>query len=83
LGNPEYARNHSTAPAFVNMDLRVAKRFNIGERVKAQALFEMFNLLNRANPAAVQTLEGGTPSLGLPLQYLPGREGQVGVRLEF
>ena len=78
-----YARNSQTAPAFVNMDLRIAKRFNIGERVKAQVLFEMFNLFNRDNPAAVQGLEGGTPSLGSTLQYLPGREGQLGIRLDF
>jgi outer membrane receptor for ferrienterochelin and colicin len=78
-----YARNSQTAPAFVNMDLRIAKRFKIGERLKAQVLFEMFNLFDRDNPAAVQGLEGGTPSLGSTLQYLPGREGQLGIRLDF
>jgi hypothetical protein len=83
LGNPLYARNSQTAPPFVNMDLRISKRFNIGERVKAQVLFEMFNLFNRDNPAAVQTLEGGNPNLGSTLQYLPGREGQLGVRFDF
>jgi outer membrane receptor for ferrienterochelin and colicin len=83
LGNPLYARNSQTAPPFVNMDLRIAKRFNIGERLKAQILFEMFNLFNRDNPAAVQQLEGGTPPLGSTLQYLPGREGQVGIRFDF
>jgi hypothetical protein len=83
LGNPLFARNGQHAPPFVNMDIRFAKRFNIGDRVKAQALFEMFNLFNRDNPAAVQTLQGTTPSLGSILQYLPGREGQIGVRFEF
>lgn len=83
LGSPLFARNGQTAPPFVNMDMRIAKRFKIGERVKAQALFEMFNLFNRDNPAAVQTLQGTTPSLGSILQYLPGREGQIGLRFEF
>lgn len=83
LGNPLYARNSQTAPPFVNMDLRIAKRFNIGERVRAQVLFEMFNLFNRDNPAAVQGLQGTTPALGATLQYLPGREGQIGVRFDF
>ena len=83
FGNPLYARNSQTAPPFVNMDLRIAKRFNLGERVKAQILFEMFNLFNRDNPAAVQQLEGGTPPLGSALQYLPGREGQIGLRFDF
>jgi hypothetical protein len=83
LGNPLYARNSQTAPPSVNMDMRIAKRFNIGERVKGQVLFEMFNLFNRDNTAAVQALQGGTPSLGSTLQYLPGREGQIGVRFDF
>lgn len=78
-----YARNSQTAPAFVNMDMRVAKAFKFGERVNAHFMFELFNLFNRDNPAAVQGLEGGTPALGSALQYLPGREGQVGVRIEF
>ena len=72
----------STQPA-AEAYLRIAKRFNIGERLKAQILFEMFNLFNRDNPAAVQALEGGTPPLGSTLQYLPGREGQVGIRFDF
>ena len=83
LGDPLYARNSQTAPPFVNMDMRIAKRFNIDDRVKAQVLFEFFNLFNRDNPAAVQGLEGGAPSLGSTLQYLPGREGQIGVRFDF
>lgn len=102
-----YARNSHNAPPFVNMDMRFAKRFNIGERVKAQVLFEMFNLFNRDNSAAVNGLEptcpndppnisplgpqpcnvfqpqGGAPSIGQTLQYLPGREGQIGIRFEF
>jgi hypothetical protein len=64
--------------------MRVAKRFNITERVKIQAMFEFFNLLNRQNPAAVQTQQNivGSP-FGSLRQVLPGREGQVGLRLEF
>jgi len=102
-----YARNSQTAPTFVNMDIRFAKRFNLGERVKAQVLFEMFNLLNRDNPAAVNGLEptcpndpanisplgpqpcnvhqtqGGALGIGVVQQFLPGREGQIGIRFEF
>jgi hypothetical protein len=64
--------------------MRFAKRFNITERVKVQALFEFFNLLNRQNPAAVQTATNiaGSPFNSLT-QVLPGREGQIGVRIEF
>lgn len=82
-------RNTLTAPPFVNMDLRISKRFNITERLKGQVLFEMFNLFNRANPAAVNGLQPDPTSsatqepVGFIQQYLPGREGQVGVRFDF
>jgi hypothetical protein len=77
-------RNAFTAPPFVNLDLRFAKRFNITERVKVQALFEFFNVFNRQNPAAVETRPAVTDSPFNSLrQVLPGREGQVGLRLEF
>ncbi len=77
-------RNAFTSPPFVNLDMRFAKKFNITERVKVQALFEFFNLFNRQNPAAVetQTTVTGSP-FGSLKQVLPGREGQVGLRIEF
>jgi hypothetical protein len=81
---PGAGRNFFTSPAFVNLDLRVAKRFTINERVKIQALFEFFNILNRQNPAAVETRQGQVNSpFGSLRQVLPGREGQIGLRLEF
>lgn len=77
-------RNAFTSPAFVNLDMRVGKRFNITERVKLQALFELFNVFNRQNPAAVQVQQNIVNSpFGSLRQVLPGREGQVGLRLEF
>jgi outer membrane receptor protein involved in Fe transport len=80
----QIGRNHFQAPAYANLDARFSKLFKIGERVRLQAMFEFFNLLNRANPAAVEQFQNvaSTP-LGEPLQYLPGREGQVGLRIEF
>ena len=77
-------RNAFTAPPYVNLDLRFAKRFNITERVRLQALFEFFNVFNRQNPAAVQIQQNIANSpFGSLRQVLPGREGQVGLRLEF
>lgn len=78
-------RNAFTAPPFVNMDLRVAKTWTVGERLRIQGLFEWFNLLNNGNPAAVQIQEGGQggQAFGAISQRLPGREGQIGLRLEF
>ncbi len=81
-------RNQFVAPPFVNLDARIAKRFDFGERIKLHAYLEFFNLLNRANPAAVEGLPPATtnstaPLFGQVLQVLPGREGQLGVRIEF
>jgi hypothetical protein len=76
------ARNAFTAPNFVNMDLRVAKTFALGDRVRLQALFEFFNLFNNANPAAVNVIKSQS-TYGSVASYLPGREGQFGLRLTF
>jgi len=77
-------RNAFTAAAYVSLDMRFAKRFDIGERVKVQVLFELFNLLNRQNPAAIQNRENiATEPFGSTTQVLPGREGQIGVRIQF
>jgi hypothetical protein len=76
-------RNHFQAPGYANVDMRFARKFSVREKVRIHAIFELFNLLNRANPAAVEQLENVSTPLGRPLQFLPGREGQVGVRIEF
>jgi Carboxypeptidase regulatory-like domain/TonB dependent receptor/TonB-dependent Receptor Plug Domain len=77
-------RNAFTAPVFVNLDMRFAKRFKITERVRAQVLFELFNVFNRQNPAAVGQQQNVTSQpFGAAIQVLPGREGQFGFRLEF
>ena len=77
-------RNHFTAPAFANVDLRFSKRIDVGERVKIDVLFEFFNLFNRQNPAAVQNrTDIPTEPFGSATQVLPGREGQFGIRVEF
>jgi Carboxypeptidase regulatory-like domain/TonB dependent receptor/TonB-dependent Receptor Plug Domain len=76
-------RNAFSAPPFVNMDLRIAKTWVIHERFKVQGLFEFFNLFNNGNPAAIQNQESQAATLGTISQRLPGREGQVGLKLEF
>jgi hypothetical protein len=77
-------RNAFDSDPFVNLDMRFSKRFDITERVNVQVLFEFFNLLNRQNPAAIQNRDNivGQP-FGSTTQVLPGREGQVGFRIEF
>jgi hypothetical protein len=80
-------RNHFMAPWLVNMDVRFAKRFDLGERTRLQIYLEFFNLFNRANPAAVNGVPPGSnstaPQFGQVLQVLPGREGQAGIKVEF
>ncbi|HKU74135.1 MAG TPA: TonB-dependent receptor [Pyrinomonadaceae bacterium] len=76
-------RNAFTGPPYVNLDLRVTKRFNITERVKLHALFEFFNVFNRQNAAAVETRTNQPAPFRTLIQVQPGREGQVGFRLEF
>ncbi len=77
-------RNAFTGPALANLDMRFTKRFNITNRIKADVLLEFFNILNRQNPAAVGTREGVlTQPFGESIQVLPGREGQIGFRIEF
>jgi hypothetical protein len=76
-------RNRFVAPPYINLDMRFSKRFPIKDRVRAQVLVEFFNFFNRANPAAVQQFRNQSTPLGKPLQSLPGREGQVGLRIDF
>lgn len=77
-------RNAFDAPPFVNLDLRFSKRFDIGERVKVQLLLEYFNLFNRQNPAVVfNRANRPNEPFGEASQVLPGREGQLGIRIEF
>lgn len=84
-----------TAP-FFEADMRVAKHFKFGERFRATALLEMFNVTNRANPFIVNRTCGNSGGGGLPdpggctgpdfgkiVQPYPGREVQLGFRFEF
>jgi len=77
-------RNAFTASPFVNLDMRFAKRFTVASGVKAQVLIEFFNLFNRQNPAAVgRRQDVPLEPFGRSTQVLPGREGQIGFRIEF
>jgi len=76
-------RNAFSAPPFVNMDLRIARTWTIHERFKLEGLFEFFNLFNNGNPAAIQTQQSQPTTFGNISQRLPGREGQIALRLSF
>lgn len=76
-------RNAFTAPVFVNMDMRFARTWVVHERYRIQGLFEFFDLFNRGNPAAIQAQQSTGPLFGTVSQWLPGREGQIGLKIEF
>ncbi|HVS63778.1 MAG TPA: TonB-dependent receptor [Thermoanaerobaculia bacterium] len=76
-------RNRFESPDYTSLDLRAGWRFPLGERFRGLLLIEFFNVTNEQNPAAVENIPGRLVGFGEPLQVLPGREGQIGVRLEF
>jgi len=49
-------RNAFTGPQYKNVDISALKETTIGERLKLQARFEVFNLFNRTNLALPQRL---------------------------
>ena len=67
--------------ATINVDLRLAKEFSVGDNLRVQGLIEFFNLFNRANPLIVNRNVG--PELGENIRPLPGREIQLGFRIDF
>ncbi|HUP04466.1 MAG TPA: TonB-dependent receptor [Bryobacteraceae bacterium] len=48
-------RNSSTAPGFKDMDFRIGRQFDVGERAKLTLLGEAFNLFNTTNVSSVNT----------------------------
>ena len=65
-------RNAGTRPYTVFTDLRIARRFHLGERVKLDAVADVFNLINRFNVADVNLLytDAGRPTASFdPRQF--------------
>jgi len=78
-------RNEFRGPATANLDMRVEKRFTIG-RYTAAGLIEFFNLTNASNPKLIDNFyRNGAPGPGFGTVRvpLPGRETQIGLRLQF
>lgn len=76
-------RNTFRYPATWKADLRLAKRFSLGELRELELLAETFNLFNHQNVTELETvgysIDSGTVSGGLPsLHYLTGlKTGQT------
>ncbi|MBC7909473.1 MAG: carboxypeptidase regulatory-like domain-containing protein [Pyrinomonadaceae bacterium] len=52
---PLTARNSFRQPEIINMDLRVSRRFNLGETMNLEVLVEGFNIFNRTQVTNVNT----------------------------
>jgi hypothetical protein len=80
---PGVGRNTFRYPATWKADLRLAKRFNLGEMRQIELLAESFNLFNHQNVTELETvgysLQPGDPSGRLPtLNFLTGlKTGQT------
>lgn len=97
-GNPlsdrpgNLGRNTLTGPGYASFDLRVARGFQLRERLRADFSGDLFNVFNRTNIKDLNTLYGGT-DLSLPpnpiLGFKTPRDAynpfqfQAGVKLSF
>jgi hypothetical protein len=76
------ARNSVIGPGFANVDLSIAKTWQLGEPARLEFRWETFNVLNRANfDVPNRTL--GTANLGVISSAKSPREMQFGLRLSF
>jgi hypothetical protein len=77
-------RNSAQRPYTVFTDFRFAKRINITERVKLDAITDMFNLINRFNVADVSLLCSSTNcNAGQPTAAYDPRQFQFALKLSF
>jgi hypothetical protein len=80
-------RNRFFGPGFFEIDLRLAKRIPLGERLKLDLIADGFNMLNRTNVAAVQQLcdpnSGATCVAGQPSAAYDARQFQFALKLNW
>jgi len=83
-------RNSGRLPAEATVDIRVSRSFRAAEKVTIDAIFEVFNLLNRTNFTEVNNIFGigSYPSEPLPTfgqfeQAGAPRQIQLGIRATF
>jgi outer membrane receptor protein involved in Fe transport len=77
-------RNSARRPYTVFTDFRVARRFHVTERLKLDAMTDMFNLINRFNVADVSVLCSSTScNAGQPVASFDPRQFQFGLKLSW
>ena len=84
------SRNSGRLPASSAVDVRVSRSFNLGSRVRSEAIIEVFNLFNRTNFTDVNNVFGAgeypsqpLPTFGQFTQAGPPRQAQLAVRVSF
>ena len=94
---PGIGRNVFRGPRYFNVDLSVAKQFNLsslnvvssilGERAKLDLRFNFFNLFNNLNFASFNAFSNSTRAdnaqFGVPTAALAGRVGEFQARFSF
>jgi hypothetical protein len=81
-------RNPYVTPGFFQLDLRLSRRFAMGERVKLDVIADGFNLLNRQNVAAVNQVcnpsdPSGCLAAGQPTATYDARQFQFALKLSW
>jgi hypothetical protein len=92
-GCPEVRVNSLRGTAFVQMDLRTAKNFKLGERAQLRLLWEFYNLFNRdnfcnnfqenANASDFNTPQGYCGGQGFGPAFSGALRSQFGLRFDF
>ena len=81
-----YPRNDFVGLPLHRVDMRVMKRFGIGDRFQVDGIFEMFNVFNHENFGSYQRNRRssifGNPVQNLAVEYQP-RILQLGVRIAY
>jgi hypothetical protein len=88
-------RNSEVTAEYVNLDLRVSKRFRFGKNGSFEAILDVFNVFNRANffentnQSSFTIFGTGAfpgsplPTYGLYTETLPPRQAQLAAKISF
>jgi outer membrane receptor protein involved in Fe transport len=95
-GNPNsdrvglLGRNTLEGPAYASVDVRVAREFALGGRLRGEVSLDVFNLLDRDNIRDLNTVWGSIDpaaapiaSFDTPRDVFNPRQAQVGLKLKF
>lgn len=75
-------RNSRRGFDFFQLNARISKFFNFGEKLQFQLLAEIYNLTNRNNFGNIGSVLG-SPLFGIPLSAADPRLVQLGIRINF